>query len=49
MEARVGSISFVAALDAPELERVLERARALAGEGSVVVPYRTEVQLCRRT
>ena len=49
MEARVGSISFVAALDAPELERVLERARALAGEGSVVVPYRTELQLCRRT
>jgi SAM-dependent methyltransferase len=49
MEARVASISFVAALDAPEHERVLERARALAGEGTVVVPHRTEVQLCRRT
>jgi SAM-dependent methyltransferase len=48
MEARVGSISFIAALEAPELERVLERARALAGEGSVTVPYRTEVQVCRR-
>jgi ubiquinone/menaquinone biosynthesis C-methylase UbiE len=48
MEARVGSISFIATLDAAERERVLERARALAGEGTVVVPYRTEVQLCRR-
>jgi SAM-dependent methyltransferase len=49
MEARVASISFIAALDAPERERVVERARALVGEGTVVVPYRTEVQLCRRT
>jgi SAM-dependent methyltransferase len=49
MEARVGSISFIAALDAGDRERVLERARALAGEGAVTVPYRTEVQLCRRT
>jgi SAM-dependent methyltransferase len=49
LEARVGSVSFIAALDDPERERVLERARALAGEGTVVVPYRTEVQLCRRT
>jgi SAM-dependent methyltransferase len=48
MEARVGSISFVAALEAPERRRVLERARALAGERGVSVPYRTEVQLCRR-
>jgi SAM-dependent methyltransferase len=48
MEARVGSISFVAALAAPERQRLLERARALVGEGSVTVPYRTEVQLCRR-
>jgi SAM-dependent methyltransferase len=48
MEARVGSISFIASLDEPERERVLERARALVGEGSVVVPYRTEVLLCRR-
>jgi SAM-dependent methyltransferase len=44
---RVGSISFIAALDAPDRERVLERARGLAGSGSVL-PYRTEAQLCRR-
>jgi ubiquinone/menaquinone biosynthesis C-methylase UbiE len=48
MEARVGSISFIAALDEPERGRVLERARALAGEGTVTMPYRSEVQLCRR-
>ena len=48
LEARVGSISYIAALEAPERERVLERARALAGEGSVTVPYRTEVHVCRR-
>jgi SAM-dependent methyltransferase len=48
MEARVGSISFIAALDPPERERVLDRARALAREGTVTVPYRSEVQLCRR-
>jgi ubiquinone/menaquinone biosynthesis C-methylase UbiE len=45
MEARVGSISFIAALDEPEHRRVLERARALAGEGTVTVPYRSEVQI----
>jgi SAM-dependent methyltransferase len=49
MEARVGSISFIAALDAPERKRVLERARAIAGEGTVTVPHRTEVQLWRRS
>jgi SAM-dependent methyltransferase len=48
MEARVGSISFVAALDPGERDRVLARARELVGEGTVVLPYRTEVQLCRR-
>lgn len=48
LEARVGSISFIAALDPAERERVLARARALAGDGSVVVRYRTEVQACRR-
>jgi SAM-dependent methyltransferase len=48
MEARVGSISFIAALDGPERRRVLERARAIAGEGTVTVPYRTEVQMWRR-
>jgi SAM-dependent methyltransferase len=48
MEARVGSISFIAALDEPERERVLERARGLAGEGTVTLAYRSEVQICRR-
>jgi SAM-dependent methyltransferase len=49
MEARVGSISFIAALDEPQRKRVLERARAMAGEGTVTVPYRTEVLMWRRT
>jgi ubiquinone/menaquinone biosynthesis C-methylase UbiE len=48
LEARVGSISFIASLEPAERERVLERARALAGAGVVRVPYRTEVQVCRR-
>lgn len=49
MEARVGSISFIAALDEPERKRVLERARAIAGEGTVRVPYRAEVLMWRRS
>jgi SAM-dependent methyltransferase len=49
MEARVGSISFIAALDAPERARVAERARAIAGEGTATVAYRTEVLIWRRT
>jgi SAM-dependent methyltransferase len=49
MEARVGSISFIAALDEPERTRALERARAIVGEGTVTVPYRTEVQMWRRS
>jgi SAM-dependent methyltransferase len=49
MAARVESISFVAALDASERKRLVERARAIAGEGSVTVPYRTEVLIWRRT
>jgi SAM-dependent methyltransferase len=48
MAARVGSISFIASLDEPEREKVLQRAREIAGEGTVTVPYRTEVQLWRR-
>jgi SAM-dependent methyltransferase len=47
MAARLGSISFIAALEEDERARVLECARALAGEGTVVVPYRCEVQVCR--
>jgi SAM-dependent methyltransferase len=49
LAARIGSISFIAALEAGERERVLERVRALAGGGTVSVPYRCEVQLCRRS
>lgn len=49
LEARVGSISFIAALDAPEWARVAERARAIAGEGTVTVAYGTEVLIWRRT
>jgi ubiquinone/menaquinone biosynthesis C-methylase UbiE len=47
MEERIGSISFIAALEPDERSRVLERARSLAGDGTVVVPYRCEVQVCR--
>jgi SAM-dependent methyltransferase len=48
LEARVASISFIAALEPAERARVLERARAIAGKGAVRLPYRTEVQVCRR-
>jgi SAM-dependent methyltransferase len=44
---RVGSTSFVAALEQGERERVLARVRALAGEGPVYVPYVCEVHLWR--
>ena len=47
LEERIGSISFIAALDTKERAGVLESARALAGEGTAVVPYRCEVQICR--
>ena len=47
MEARVGSVSFIASLDPDERSGVLARARALAGDGEVSVPYRTDVQVCR--
>jgi SAM-dependent methyltransferase len=49
VEARVGSISFIAALDEAERARVLRRVREIAGEETVTVPYRTEVQMWRRT
>ena len=48
LEARVGSISFIAALEPGERSRVLARARALAGDGDVSVPYRTDVEICAR-
>jgi SAM-dependent methyltransferase len=45
---RVGSISFIASLPEAERARVLVAARALAAEGPVSVPYRTEVQVAAR-
>jgi SAM-dependent methyltransferase len=48
LEARVGSISFIASLEPAERAAVLERARAIAASGPVRIPYRTEVQTCRR-
>jgi SAM-dependent methyltransferase len=48
LAARVGSTSFIAALDPAERDKVLERVRALAQGGTVSLPYTTEVQLCRR-
>lgn len=48
MEARIGSISFIAALDDAERKRVLEQAREIAAEGTVTVPHRTEVQIWQR-
>ena len=48
LAARAGSISFIAALDPEARDRVLDDVRALAGGGTVTLPYRTEVQLCRR-
>jgi ubiquinone/menaquinone biosynthesis C-methylase UbiE len=47
IEARVGSISFIAALEPDERAGVLERARAIAGSGVVRTPYRTEVDAWR--
>jgi len=44
---RVGSTSFVAALDDAERERVLARVRALAAAGPVDLPYVCEVHLWR--
>jgi SAM-dependent methyltransferase len=48
LEARIASISYVAALDPAERTALLSRARALAGDAQVVLPYRTEVHVTRR-
>ena len=45
---RIGSISFVASLADEERLPLLERVRALAGGGTVTVPYTTTVQICSR-
>jgi SAM-dependent methyltransferase len=44
---RVGSTSFIAALDEPDRARVLERVRALVDGGAVDVPYVCEVHVWR--
>ena len=46
MQAGVG---LIASLEPAERARVLEQARAIAGAGTVTVPYRTEVLVCLRT
>jgi SAM-dependent methyltransferase len=45
---RVGSTSFIAALDEAARADVLARTRDLAAEGPVDVPYVCEVHVCRR-
>jgi SAM-dependent methyltransferase len=45
---RVGSISFIASLPEAERADVLAAARALAADGPVTVPYRTELQIAAR-
>jgi SAM-dependent methyltransferase len=45
---RVGSISFIASLPGEERARVLTAVRALAADGPVTVPYRTELMLWQR-
>jgi SAM-dependent methyltransferase len=45
---RVGSISFIAALDDATRAPVLAAVRALAGGASVALPYVCEVFVCRR-
>jgi SAM-dependent methyltransferase len=44
---RVGSTSFIAALDGAEREPLLARVRALAPDGPVDVPYECEIHLWR--
>ena len=48
MADRIGSISFIASLSNEEREVVLREARALASDGPVTIPYRTEVQIAER-
>ena len=45
---RVGSTSFVAALDAGPRAEVLAAVRALAADGPIEVPYVCEVFVCDR-
>ena len=43
-----GSVSYIATLDEPERERVLNRVRTLAGDGRVTLRYDTEVHVAER-
>ena len=43
---RIGSISFIASLPEEPRAEALAAARALAANGPVTVPYRTEVHIC---
>jgi SAM-dependent methyltransferase len=45
---RFGSVSFVAALDAPVRDELLRALGALAGGATVTLRYRTEVEVLRR-
>jgi SAM-dependent methyltransferase len=45
---RTGSLSFVAAMGAPERARLLDEIRALADGGVVTLPYVVELQLTAR-
>jgi SAM-dependent methyltransferase len=45
---RVGSISFIATLDPPERNRLLDSVRALAPDGPITLRYDTEVQVAER-
>jgi SAM-dependent methyltransferase len=48
LAARVGSTSFISALPDEERLPVLDRIRAVAGDGPVTLDYTTEVYTCRR-
>jgi SAM-dependent methyltransferase len=48
LEARVTSISFIASLPDEERASVSAAAGALAGDGTVMVPYRTELHIAPR-
>jgi SAM-dependent methyltransferase len=48
LAARIGSISFIAALPETDRAGVLDRVRELAADGPVTLPYRTEVLICER-
>jgi SAM-dependent methyltransferase len=48
LAARVGSISFIAALPEDVRARVVAAARELAADGPVTMPYRTELLVCDR-